>query len=237
MQIRILSDLHLEFRQMEVLPGSENVLVLAGDIDTHPQRTLDFCRKYLDKGEDHHVLLVLGNHDYYALGSIEKTLLWWHEATLPENMHWLHNSTAVVGNITFAGTTLWTDLQYPPPKHVSDTIHDYKAIQDMHMVPEEHAKAIRFLRSLRSSCVVVTHHLPSERSIHPDFSASPYNAAFFTRLDDLVPRFPIWIHGHTHRSVDYTVLNQSRVVCNPRGYPRGTTQENPDFQANFIITM
>jgi hypothetical protein len=31
------------------------------------------------------------------------------------------------------------------------------------------------------------------------------------------PSVSLWIHGHTHESVDYFV-NSTRVVCNPRGY-------------------
>jgi hypothetical protein len=31
-------------------------------------------------------------------------------------------------------------------------------------------------------------------------------------------RVGLWIHGHTHRRVD-TVVDGTRVVSNPRGYP------------------
>jgi pyruvate carboxylase len=42
--------------------------------------------------------------------------------------------------------------------------------------------------------------------------------AFASDLAALV-REPVklWIHGHTHESMDYE-LNGTRVVCNPRGY-------------------
>jgi hypothetical protein len=41
---------------------------------------------------------------------------------------------------------------------------------------------------------------------------------FASDLDHLV-RAPValWVHGHTHESLDYTV-NGTRVFCNPRGY-------------------
>jgi calcineurin-like phosphoesterase family protein len=46
------------------------------------------------------------------------------------------------------------------------------------------------------------------------------NAAFHTELHDFIydrPQVKLWIHGHTHDDFDY-VINQTRVVCNPRGY-------------------
>jgi hypothetical protein len=66
--------------------------------------------------------------------------------------------------------------------------------------------------------VVITHHLPHRLSIHPRFEGTRYNPCFASDLDHLV-RAPValWVHGHTHESIDYTV-NGTRVYCNPRGY-------------------
>jgi predicted phosphodiesterase len=66
--------------------------------------------------------------------------------------------------------------------------------------------------------VVVTHHLPSARSVAQRFEQDPVSAAFASNLDHLVQQADLWVHGHTHDSFDYTI-NKSRVVCNPRGYP------------------
>ena len=49
-------------------------------------------------------------------------------------------------------------------------------------------------------------------------------------------RARLWIHGHTHDSFDY-FLNGTRVVCNPRGYAKDTENENPLFDANFIVEI
>ena len=38
----------------------------------------------------------------------------------------------------------------------------------------------------------------------------------------------LWIHGHTHGSRDY-MLGQTRVICNPRGYPPFNQQFNPNL--------
>ena len=34
-----------------------------------------------------------------------------------------------------------------------------------------------------------------------------------------MPGVDVWMHGHTHSSVDMEI-GQTRVVCNPRGYSR-----------------
>jgi hypothetical protein len=51
-------------------------------------------------------------------------------------------------------------------------------------------------------------------------------------------RAALWVHGHTHSSFDY-LLNGTRVVCNPRGYPlrRQGGFENPDFNASFAVDL
>ena len=49
-------------------------------------------------------------------------------------------------------------------------------------------------------------------------------------------RARLWIHGHTHDSFDYC-LNGTRVVCNPRGYARNGVNENPLFDANFLVEI
>ena len=100
--------------------------------------------------------------------------------------------------------------------------------------------------------VVVSHHLPSWRSVAPAFARSVSNAAFVSDLDDLVGRSTVWIHGHTHSSHRYAV-GGATLVCNPRGYPRhlkpGTAPsaagpatdvtefENPTFDAGLIVDV
>jgi hypothetical protein len=49
-------------------------------------------------------------------------------------------------------------------------------------------------------------------------------------------RARVWIHGHTHDSFDY-FLNGTRVVCKPRGYVKDGVNENPLFDANFLVKI
>ena len=83
--------------------------------------------------------------------------------------------------------------------------------------------------------VVVTHHLPLAMSIHEKYQRSPLNPAFASDLSELV-REPValWVHGHTHESMDYTLAG-TRVVCNPRGYL--PLEPNPIFDPELVIGL
>jgi hypothetical protein len=69
--------------------------------------------------------------------------------------------------------------------------------------------------------VVVGHHCPSFKSVHPKYAHDKImNAAFASDLDDFIayrPQIKLWTHGHTHEPFDYTI-GTTRIVCNPRGY-------------------
>lgn len=86
--------------------------------------------------------------------------------------------------------------------------------------------------------VVVTHHLPSFASVTERFQKNVISAAFASRVDDLVEKADLWVHGHTHDSMDYE-LGKCRVVCNPRGYPDNLkdTVENREFRDDFIVEV
>jgi len=90
--------------------------------------------------------------------------------------------------------------------------------------------------------VVVTHHLPSERSVSPRYAKDDLTPAFASHLDELVTCARLWIHGHTHDSFDYSVHaggHVTRVLCNPRGYALGVrgapVNENASFNPSLIV--
>jgi hypothetical protein len=85
--------------------------------------------------------------------------------------------------------------------------------------------------------VVITHHLPSWRSVAPSFMRALSNPAFASDLDHLFEGVDLWIHGHAHTSHDYLAAG-CRVVCNPRGYPmRAGGFENPRFNPLRILSV
>ena len=88
--------------------------------------------------------------------------------------------------------------------------------------------------------VVITHHAPSIRSVHPRYAGDPLNAAFASELDDLLnPRWApkLWVHGHMHDSSNYWV-GTCNVVANPRGYlRRDGSFENAEFDPRLVVEL
>ena len=90
--------------------------------------------------------------------------------------------------------------------------------------------------------IVMTHHSPSMKSVHPKFGVDALNYAFSnTRLEDFImdnPNIKYWVHGHTHDSHDY-MIGECRVVCNPRGYARqgSVFGENKNFNIDLTLEI
>jgi hypothetical protein len=86
--------------------------------------------------------------------------------------------------------------------------------------------------------VVITHHAPSRKSVHPRFAESLMNACFVSDAERLIDGrlARLWIHGHTHDSFDYSV-NGTRVLCNPRGYAKDGVNENRLFDADLTFNV
>src|SRR3546814_20387466 len=86
--------------------------------------------------------------------------------------------------------------------------------------------------------VVITHHAPSPRSIHPRYEGSLINTCFVSNSEYLMDasRAALWIHGHTHDSFDYQVAG-TRVICKPRGYARDGVNANINFIPNLLVEL
>ena len=234
MRIQVLSDVHLEFLRdkwrawVDALdPSGVDVLVLAGDIHVgagiKPSLKL-FCERYPE------VVFVAGNHEYYSSSPAEvEEYLGEAKATSP-NLHVLECSTVTIGGVRFAGTSLWFR---DSPMNVSyqHMLNDFNLIEDfVPWVYGENQKAEAFLRAELSGPtppdVIVTHHLPSDRCVVPQYRGDPLNRFFVAPVaDDIaeecLPRF--WCFGHTHGPNQFTV-GSCRFACNPRGYPHERVQ-------------
>lgn len=241
MQIQVMSDLHLEFHPddgqsvlSEMDSGGVDLLILAGDVTVGgkiPGVLSEICARFPE------VLYLFGNHEFYR-SSFEAVRVAAEEAAgRLGNLHVLDNSGCTIGGIRFLGTTLWFPHEEENRKY-EPYLTDFRLIQDFRrQVYEENERAVRFLEStVRAGDVVVTHHLPSQRSIHERYRDDPLNRFFLCELDDLIrergPR--LWIHGHTHESCDYT-FGRTRVLCNPFGYQGH--EVNPHFQQKLIIQV
>lgn len=84
--------------------------------------------------------------------------------------------------------------------------------------------------------IVLTHHAPSPRSLHPKFTGHPSNAGFASDLTELILATDpdLWVHGHVYHFLDY-VEGTTRIVCNPRGYRH--EWEATGFQSNLVIDI
>ena len=104
-----------------------------------------------------------------------------------------------------------------------------------------HAVSRDFIRSelakpFPGRTVVLSHHAPSPRSLHPRFKGRPSNAAFASDLSNLIHQAKpdVWIHGHVHHFLDYQE-GQTRVLCNPRGYRH--EWDETGFKSGFVIEV
>ncbi|TAL96026.1 MAG: metallophosphoesterase [Paraburkholderia sp.] len=111
MKIRVLSDLHLESDEPEVIPhANADLVVLAGDIHNHALG-LRWAAETFDGATP--VVYVPGNHEYYdgEFGALESAM---HDAAhAVDNVHFLNNASLVDpdGRWRVLGTTLWTDFE------------------------------------------------------------------------------------------------------------------------------
>lgn len=242
MNIRILSDLHLEFHAdagQSFLAGQRDtawdVMVLAGDITSAQdlERVAEWVRVVAGKRP---VLWVPGNHEYYG-GSVEGVSRTFETIQQKHGIEVLEEGTAEVMGQRFVGTTLW--FPHSGGKGVGDgLLGDFRMIGGFReWVGGKAQKAADFLRSeVRSGDVVITHHLPHRKSVAPRYHGSPLNQYFLHDLSDFVDGCgaKIWVHGHTHDSAEY-VAGTTKVVCNPFGYRR--YEENPDFKEYLTIEL
>jgi len=248
-RLLICSDLHFEFHRdggqafVDCLPPKDavDVCILAGDIAVGNgiEGALKlFCRRY------HRVIFLHGNHEYY--GSTRKqTIAHTLRAVRKfDNLTWMHDHIdyANAGPVTidgqrFIGNTLWFP-DTPDARSNWEGLNDFYQIRDFRAwVYEENAATQKLLNAcVRSDDVVITHHMPSNFSVAPQYEGSPMNAYFVCPMDDLIKRArpKLWIHGHGHTSCDY-LHSDTRIICNPFGYAR--SEENPYFDFEKIVDL
>lgn len=253
MKLHILSDLHLSTGELEVPETDADVVILAGDI-ARPKEAIAWAVR-LGKP----VLYVPGNHEFYG-GSIDGTVQELRRLCAGTGIRLLDNDEIVMQGVRFLGTTLWTDfLLFGVGERRSIAIEealrfmrDFNRIRlhetsDTLFAPDDSAALFerhagwleaRLADPFRGPTVVITHHAPSPKSVHPRFADSLLNACFVSDAEKLIDgeRAALWIHGHTHDSFDY-VVNGTRIVCNPRGYAEQGVNENPWFDPSFTVAI
>lgn len=247
MRLHILSDLHTEFADFTFPNVDADVVVLAGDIGVGLGGIEWAAKKFPIQP----VIYVLGNHEYY---DHDTSLLNEIIKESPPNIHVLNDDTITLDGVRFIGSTLWTDFRlhgdgqaWFARQQANQAMTDFTSIKHrgLRFTPDDsvelHEASRRWIESelgdsFEGATVVVTHHLPAMMSVAKRFGNDPLNAAFASRLEDVIEKHQpaLWIHGHTHVPCDYQLF-ETRVVCNPRGYPRETSPE--DFRADLVVTI
>lgn len=181
-------------------------------------------------------------------------------------VRYLEESMYVQENVRFLGCTLWTDyalihrdMVKRCMEYAETRIKDHRLIREgrdvftaRHALARHRHNLAWLVEQLATpfdgKTVVMTHHGPHYKSTHPRYAGDLLNAAFVSNLEELILEYQpdLWVHGHVHDTFDYMVGKKSRVIANPRGYPknRGEAQypdelvfENPHFNPSLVIEI
>lgn len=248
MKLAIFSDIHLDtfsngrLDLADKIPEAE-ICIIAGDIASINEwkgfdQTITFLKAISHKFKK--ILMVLGNHDYWGsdfettykkMASIAKTIPNFKLLTLK-------NSYKYKG-YKFVGDTLWfkepkDDYYF---KHYSKYWIDYKRISEAPGAFQAHSDRFESLwNKVDNKTIVISHHMPSQKCIHPDFEGSDSNVFFVNDQEKYILEKAPLIHvfGHTHYPFDF-MLGKTRMLCNPGTYPFEGT--NPDFLNRILIEI
>ena len=230
MIIAVGSDLHLDHGGFKVINHLEaDVLILAGDIFVGSMLVPKY-KAFFDSccAEFKHVIYVTGNHEYYTdvFGRHSKAHNSLKEySTIQPNFHWLQNTGVTIDGQKFYGCTLWTDQFGGSERYMqqSEGFSDFWAIKGFEVqdaVNQHNLSRKLMYYQFLDNTVVITHHAPSILSVAPRWTGNIGNSNFYSNMDEFIKETKpkMWIHGHMHDASDYR-LGDTRVICNPRGYP------------------
>ena len=180
MRCNVISDLHLEFADLE-LPGGD-VLILGGDVceakniklseynrdlvtsdrarrpDRYARFFIEECAKYRK------VIYIMGNHEHYGY-EFDKTYNYL-KSVVPDNVVLLEKEYYDLDGVRFIGGTLWTDLNRNNPLtewDLKNNMNDYRVIRKKYSKDQygklnpqvthgEHRKTIEFIhQSVKSA--------------------------------------------------------------------------------------
>lgn len=172
-----------------------------------------------------------------------------------------------LGNLRVLGSTLWTDYRFfdgdPRRDYLTQRMMDVnRRLSDHRLIRlgdrtfttrdalAEHMEARTWLRTelmrpFSGRTLVISHHGPHCRSVHPRYAGNTINCAFVSELPELLELADVWVHGHVHDSFRYRACG-CEVAVNPRGYPSNLARaiepgdllfENSQFQPDLLIDV
>lgn len=265
MKILVLSDMHLSHipfpieRDGQRVDREADVVVLAGDID-EGVRGFRWARETFP---DKPIVMVAGNHEFYE-HHWTRHLDDMREAANKYDIDFLEADGIDLGGVRFLGCSLWTDFELYGAERKTDamrlakaSMNDYRCIKvsrtaefywvhSKHLIPalteRRHRGSVEWLEGKLekgdpAKTVVVTHHAPHPNSIPARYRGDLLSTSYASDLTRLMGKSCLWIHGHMHSSADY-VVNGTRVVCNPMGYPhKNGGMENSDFDPALLVEV
>lgn len=156
-----------------------------------------------------------------------------HDANTIERVSYAMNDFRIIYNSDAANdvnneSTLSTNWDLPPKWTPLDAIVEFdKTVQWIDRVREE-----LDIKKL----VVITHHAPSFKSIHPNYiDQTLINGAYSSNLEQFIidrPDILVWISGHIHHPQDY-MIGETKILANPRGYD-GREAIADDFKLAYV---
>ena len=260
--IQIVSDLHLEFREenfTRLFTPSAPILCLLGDICAcGTEQDFIIFKKFIEyiSKKYEYVIHMPGNHEYYTFGNYNIT----YNDTIPgidkkiklffkkfDNVYFLNNNKLKINmnnkTYIFIGSTLWSNVKKNDLKEVQGLMNDYNAIYvpdlnndnkvrrfAIYDMVKLHKNSVRYIKNIINNSkkgeiyILLTHHKPiRDKSIEDKISQ-----AYETDLVDIIIKQPLKLaaHGHTHIHYD-KIINNVRIVSNPKGYIQQKTLFNP----------
>jgi Icc-related predicted phosphoesterase len=256
MRCWVFSDLHVDAAGFELppTPVDVDIIILAGDLaDGHDRGVRWLREQVVPLGLP--VVMVLGNHDYYA-DDLDDDRFALYDA-LGVHMLRIDRPSVVIEGVRFIGQTLWTDYAIAgdidaarswgrllmPDIMAIDV--GFRRLQTRDLL-ERHRQQRNILERelavpFAGKTVVVTHHAPHPKSLASPI-LTPSDGSFASDLTAIIEtnRPALWVHGHVHSSLDYSV-GGTRVVCNARGYARvskdGRRLENRHFNPSLVVEI
>lgn len=251
MRMWIVSDLHCDSSLWSpAAVPDHNVLVVAGDVSNNPENAI--IELYRIAQFTHApIVFVPGNHDYFGAAITDA-----FDGLVTGAVHVLRpGASVVIGGVRFVGSTLWTDWQLNErefqaqawaarhmPEYSYVTGDDGELIWPIDVAAEHqrHRRAIDELLSVPHDgpTVVITHHAPSIRSVHPGDRTDVSAVVYASDLEELILRHQpaLWVHGHIHHAVDYWI-GATRIICNPRGYETRDWAEETGWDECLVVEV
>lgn len=252
---RFSSDLINEFYFLPVMEDErDQVLIIAGDFLSphHANKWVEFTKELSQRFS--RVLLVMGNHDYWKADWITgPTDL---QAIFDDNglynFEVLDDEAIIINGFAIFGSSLWAGFDNANQEIMATAyryMNDYRYMKDggQDLSPNDtltrHRTHVINLQKFSDSHkdykkVVITHHAPSLKSIHPDYINDDLSHAYCTDLDDLIKEINplVWVHGHVHNHQDYMIGGEcdTRVIANPAGYFH---EKSVGYKNDFTINL